>query len=243
MTAMGDVRNDTVELKRDVPGPPPTTVDSSQSKKRSLEESDATSGERRSKITRVASDRSSPDCGQPRQQLPFTVDSCKVLSLAERRRIVTECYEYDPLSDQMDKIQGLSPEFMSMLTPAELQMCDRLPKMCLARQIQLYRYVRTFGERFGRVWSTSSPESLNNTVQYLVGQVSRLLEDDMAAVSRCRTSWINQRFQDLQASQLPSISGTKVADISKTSSAFRRVPATSTSLSSASSTTQDARPE
>ncbi|CEO94352.1 Uncharacterized protein PBTT_04285 [Plasmodiophora brassicae] len=131
-------------------------------------------------------------------QPQMTIDTCVMLSESERRQIISECYEVNPLVDQLDKIPALAPLFAASLTPGELQMCDRLLKMCMARQIQLYRYIRTFGARFDQAAQTASPDSLNGLVQYLVRQVSRLLQDDIAAVNACRTKWINRRFAEMQ---------------------------------------------
>ncbi|CEO94354.1 Uncharacterized protein PBTT_04284 [Plasmodiophora brassicae] len=132
---------------------------------------------------------------------PMTVETCRMLSEHDRRHIVSECYEVNPSVDQLHKIRSISPVLASLMTPDEIQTCDRVPKMCMARQIQLHRFVRTFGSRFDHVSSTASCQTLNGLVQYFTGQLMRLLEDDIAVTNQCRSAWMQKRFDDLKAAK------------------------------------------
>ncbi|CEO94356.1 Uncharacterized protein PBTT_04282 [Plasmodiophora brassicae] len=147
-------------------------------------------------------DRSALLAKKPRPATrPRTIETCRMLSEDERRAIINECYEVDPASDQLDKIRSISPVLASLMTPDELQTCDRVPKMCLARQIQLYRFVRTFASRLNQVSSTASAQTMNALVQYFAGQTMRLLEDDIAIVSHCRSVWMQRKFEDVKAAR------------------------------------------
>lgn len=67
---------------------------------------------------------------------------CKPLTSDERWALVDECYRVD-VGDELDVIPNLKDEFYRMLSDFDRKMSDEFPRMVLARQVQLYRFMRT----------------------------------------------------------------------------------------------------